>query len=277
MKKSLALLVSILLLLTMLSGCGKPKEAAMEAATEAAVAASGEAEEVAADVAAANSGSAQSGDDSASAFYSAYMEAKSVVLNKITEGLTNNPDTLMSAMNYLGATLSDLYMLPAMYFGLGETSVATALAMMGAKDVTYDEQGNNYTVTYKNSDDLESKLVGTYDKGKSLVAVGSTGGKDNVFSEVYRTSFGYIGQFYYIADDGTATLYQFAVNGADGAVSMTTGGARPAPLTGSESADFPKASKEWFAISGTTITGVDSEGKQISFEYVPSESGDNNG
>jgi len=276
MKKYLAILVSILLLLGTMSGCAKAKDATVDA-NEAAAAVSGEAEEVVTDVAEAASGAAQSADDSASAFFSAYMEAKSAVLNKITDGLTNNPDTMMSAMSYLGATLSDLYLLPAMYFGLGESSVATALSMMGAKDVKYDEQGNNYTVTYKNSDELEAKLTGTYDKGKSLVCVGSTAGTENVFSEVYRTSFGYVGQFYAIADDGTATLYQFAISGADGVIGMSTGGARPAALTGAEAADFPKSTKEWFAINGTTITGIDSEGKPVSFEYVPSESTDSNG
>lgn len=276
MRKTLALMVSILLLLATLSGCAKAKDATADV-NEAAAAVSGEAEEIVAGVAEAASDAAQNTNDSASAFLSAYMEAKSEILNKITDGLTNNPDTLMSAMNYLGASLSDLYLLPAMYFGNGEASVATALAMMGAKDVKYDEQGNNYTVTYKNADERETKLTGVYDQGKSLVCVGSTAGTENVFSEVYRTSFGYVGQFYAIADDGTATLYQFAVSGADGVVSMATGAARPAALTGAEAADFPKATKEWFAINGTTITGVDSEGKQISFEYVPSETDDSNG
>ena len=46
---------------------------------------------------------------------------------------------------------------------------------------------------------------------------------------------------------------------------------RPAPLTGNEGADYPKAAKEWYAITGSTITGLTADGKQINFEYVPSE------
>ena len=42
-------------------------------------------------------------------------------------------------------------------------------------------------------------------------------------------------------------------------------------LTGSEAADFPKTAKEWYAISGNTITGMTAEGKSVNFEYVPSE------
>lgn len=276
MKRIIAVLISVLMLTASAAGCAKAKDAAIDAAQEAAVAASGEGEEAVTDVAESATGAVQSGDETAAAFYTAYMDAKSEVLNKITEGLSNNPETLMTAMSYLGATMSDLYMLPALYFGLGETSVAAGLAMMGAKDVTYDEQGNTYIVTYKNSDEKEIKLTGTYDKGKSLVSVGTTDGSEDVFSEVYRTSFGYVGQFYYISDDSKATLYQFAVSGADGVIGMETDVSRPAALSGSEAADFPKAAKQWFAINGTTISGVDADGKSISFEYVPSESDDSN-
>ena len=277
MKRVIAVLITLLMLTASAAGCAKAKDAAIDTAQEAAIAASGEADEAVADVAEAATEAVQSGDETAAAFYTAYMDAKSEVLNKITDGLSNNPETLMTAMSFLGATFSDLYMLPALYFGLGETSVATGLAMMGAKDVTYDEQGNQYTVTYKNSDEKETKLSGTYDQGRSLISVGSTDGTENVFSEVYRTSFGYVGQFYYIDEDGKATLYQFAVSGTDGVIGMKTDTSRPAALTGSEAADFPKADQQWFAINGMTITGVDAEGKSISFEYVPSERDDGNG
>lgn len=279
MKKVLAIALSLVLIATVFSGCAKAKDAATEAVSDAIAAADDSTAEVVTEAADLAETAEESGSDSdtASAFYSAYVESKSIVLGKITDGLTNNPDTLMTAMSFLGATLSDLYLLPAMYFGLGESSVSTALAMMGAKDVIYDEQGNTYTVTYQNSDEQEVKLTGTYEKGKSLVCVGTTAGVENVFSEVYRTAFGYVGQFYGVSDDGTSTLYQFAINGEDGVVGLSSSAERPSALSGSESADFAKSAKEWFAINGSTITGVDAEGKSISFEYVPSESSDGNG
>ncbi|NLI55247.1 MAG: hypothetical protein GX417_13190 [Clostridiales bacterium] len=258
MKKFLTIFVSLMLVLTVLTGCARAKDTASSAEDAITQAAQG----------ASQSGS---NSDTAAAFYSGYMEEKSVVLNRITDGLSSNPDTVMSALSFLGASLSDLYLFPALYFGLGETSVSTALAVMGAKDVTYDESGNQYTVTYKDSDGHVSVLTGTYDNGKSLVCVGSMDGVDSVFSEVYRTAFGYVGQFYAIANDGTASLYQFAFNGEDGVVGLTTGGERPAALNGSEAADFPKTAKEWYAIAGDTITGVNAEGKAVSFEYTPTD------
>ena len=279
MKKLLSIALAFLMIAFALTGCAKAKDAASQAASDAVsdavtAAENGDTTEAAKAAEAAVEDVQQNGADSdtASAFYSAYMEAKSAVLTPLMDALGNNPDTMMSAFSFLGITMSDLYLLPAMYFGLGETSVATALAMMGAKDVTYSEQGNQYTVTYKDSNDKTTTLTGTYEKGKSLIAVGSTNGTENVFAETYRTAFGYVGQFYFIADDGTATLYQVAINGKDGVFGVITGGQRPAPLTGSESADFPKSAKEWYAISGNNVTGMTADGKSISFTYVPSES-----
>ena len=156
MKKLLSLTLSFLMIALVFTGCAKAKDTAADAASAAVsdaitAAENGETAEAAEAAEAAVQDVQQNGADSdtASAFYSAYMEAKSDVLTPLMDGIGNNPDTMMSAFSFLGITLSDLYLLPAMYFGLGEPSVAAALAVMGAEDVTYSEQGNNYTVTYK--------------------------------------------------------------------------------------------------------------------------------
>lgn len=274
MKKIISLALAMLMFAFVLTGCAKAKDAAADAISDAITASEGT-DAAASDSAAQNdtqqSAPAGGKNDTASEFVGAYMEAKSAALTRLMDGLGNNPDTSMNAFAFLGISMSDLYLLPAMYFGLGETSVATALAMMGAKDVTYNEQGNTYTITYKSSDDKMETMTGTYDKGRSLLAVGTIDGVDRNFFESYRTSFGYVSQFYFISDDGIGTVYQIAISGADGVFSMATDVDRPAPVTGNEGADFPKAAKEWYAINGSTITGMTSDGKSVNFEYVPTE------
>jgi hypothetical protein len=273
MKKYLSLALVFVLVASLLTGCAKAKDAAEAAVSDAisdAVSTAVDTEEAAMEPEASQSAGG-SDSDTASAFYGAYIEAKSAVLDRLMDGIGSNPDTMMSAFSFLGITMSDLYLLPAMYFGLDESSVAAAMAFMGAKDVSYSAQGNNYTVTYHDSDDKEAKLVGTYDKGNSLLAIGTTAGTENVFAETYRTAFGYVGQFYFLSDDGTATLYQVAVSGQDGVFGITTGGARPSPLTGKESVDFPKSASEWYAIFGDNITGLTAEGKSVNFTYVPTD------
>ncbi|PKM38699.1 MAG: hypothetical protein CVV04_13970 [Firmicutes bacterium HGW-Firmicutes-9] len=275
MKKAISIALAIMMIAFVMTGCAKAKDAAADAVSDAITAAENAGEAVSDGAASGDtqqSAPAGSANDNASEFVNAYMEAKSAALERLMDGLSNNPDTMMSAFSFLGVSLSDLYLLPAMYFGLGESSVATALAMMGSKDVKYSEQGNNYTITYKNSDDQETTMVGTYDKGRSLYVVGTTNGMENTYFEAFRTSFGYVSQFYSIAEDGTGTVYQIAVNGSDGTFSIETGVGRPAALTGNESADFPKAAKEWYSITGNTITGMTAEGTSVNFEYVPSES-----
>ena len=254
MKRVFRILISVLLIASLFTGCAKSKDSAASNA--------------------ANSGQSSGSSDTASAFYNAYVERKTAVVSKIMDGLGNNPETTMSAFSFLGAAFSDLYLLPAAYFGLGETSVATALAMTDAKDVVYEENGNTYTITYRSSEGTKTVLTGTYNPGKSLVCVGSADGKENIFSEAYQTSFGYVGQFYMISADGTSTLYLYSISGEDGSIGIVSGGERPAGLTGSESADFTTSAKEWYAIQGSTITGVTADGKSVSFEYVPSESND---
>lgn len=265
MKRFIAIFISLLLFTSVLTGCAKAKDAAMDAEDEAV----GAAQEAVSDT--SGSAPAAGAADTASAFFGDYVDSKSAVVSRLMDGLGNNPETTMSALSFLGATFSDLYLLPAMYFGQGETSVATALAMIGAKDVTYQEDGNHYTVSYQSAEGKASVLKGTYDSGKSLLCVGSTDGVENVFSETYRTSSGYVGQFYSVSEDGTGTLYLFSVNGQDGSVGIISGVDRPAALTGSESADFTNSAKEWYSVVGNTITGVTAEGKSIHFDFVPTE------
>lgn len=276
MKKLMTLLLSVLMIVSLLSGCAGVKDVASETVSEAIGAIANDAEDsIENAVDSAETAIATDSDaETAAAFYNGYLDAKSVVLGKITDALSSNPDTMMTAMSLLGATMSDLYMLPALYFGLDESSVAAAMAMMGANDVTYNENGNSYTVTYKNADDLETTLSGTYEKGRSLVCVGATAGVENVYSETFQTAFGYVGQFYYIAEDGAATLYQFAIDGENGTIGITTVNARHDSLKGNETADFPKTAATWYAVNGSTVTGVDADGKPVNFEYTPSE---NNG
>ncbi len=257
MKKSLSIVLILILMASAFYGCSKAKDAAAPTANES---------EPSYDSGVPDADVTMSASD----FFGAYMDAKTNVQSKIIEGLSSNPDTAISALSFLGSTLSDFYMLPAMYFGLGEANISAALAMAGAQDVTYQENGNSNTITYVDANGQEVSLTGVYDPGRSLICTGSTAGAENVFSETYLTAYGYAAQFYYLADDGTATLYLFAFSGEDGIVGIVSGADRPAPLKGTEPADFPKTAKEWYALNGSTITGVNANGESIELEYVPS-------
>ena len=203
--------------------------------------------------------------------YTAYLDAKNVLITRITEGLSNNPETAFSALSLLGVTMADLALMPVALFGLGQVSMEAGLAFFGATGVTYSENGHSYSVSYANSEGVKYEFAGTYDPAAdALVCTAKTDGVESIYSEYRKTSFGYVGQYYFINDDGTTSLYQLAVKGEDGTLGVSTVSGQPAALTGGESVDFPKACTEWYSIEGNNITGVTSDGTQLDFEYTPS-------
>jgi len=209
---------------------------------------------------------------SASESYSAYIQAKGELITKLTDALANNPGTEFTSMSLLGVSMVDLAMLPASSFGLGEAAAITALGFLGAEDIEYSESGNKYSVKYRGQDGLNYELHGEYDKAAdALKCTSFVDGKESLTSEYRRTSFGYVSQMYVIDDDGSTYVYQLAVSGPDGVVGMSQVSEPPSLLTGNESIDFPKQCKEWYAIKGDEVTGVTSDGDEISFVYTPSE------
>ena len=101
MKKILSLAMILLMIAFTFAGCAKAKDAAEEAVSKAIEAAkSGESMESAAQEA-VQSIQGNSDSDTASEFYGAYIEAKSAVLDRLMDGIGNNPDTMMSMFSFL--------------------------------------------------------------------------------------------------------------------------------------------------------------------------------
>jgi hypothetical protein len=208
----------------------------------------------------------------ASESFGAYTEAKGKVLNTLSDALSNNPGTELDSMSLLGVIMVDFLLLPASIFGQGEDAAAITLGMIGAKDIVYTENGNQYSVKYKNDEGEEYELQGVYDKAAdSLKCTVFIEGDESLVSEYYKTSFGYVGQIYGINDDGSRFIYQLALSGEDGTIGISEESTTPAALTGSEAADFPKACKEWYSIEGDQFTGLTSDGRELSFVYTPSD------
>lgn len=277
MKKTLCVLIALLLLTMPFAGCsGHPKSdqppAGGKKTQESAQSEAATAPEESTDTADLPELPA-AGNSTVAESYTAYLNAKNAVLTKLTDGISNNDDTVMAALSFLGVAMVDMAALPVSCFGAGQQATEIALSMVGATDVKYTENGNSYTITYSNNEKNKYEYSGTYDPAAdALTCTGTANGSESVFIEYRKTAFGYAGQCYMLNDDGTAATYMFAVDGENGTIGISTASEKPAPLTASVSADFPKACSEWYSIYGTTITGKTSDGKEISFEYTPSES-----
>jgi len=274
MKKIITLTLAVLMLAAVFAGCGQapannPQESDQPA--QSSDAPSDEPAAVDPQEPATDDTTPSSGYPVADS-YTAYLSAKEVVMSKLTDGLGSSADSLSASFTLLGVAMVDLGMLPVSFFGIGEEAAAMGLSMLSAEDVKYTENGNNYSISYMDSNGASIAFSGTYDPAAdALVCSSTTDGKENFYSEYRKTSFGYVSQYYFVNEDGTTSLYQFAVNGEDGTFGVSANEtAQPAALTGSEAADFPTALPEWYSIAGSTITGKTSEGTELNFEYVPS-------
>lgn len=277
MKKVLCLLIAVLLLVAVFAGCGGPiKSDPVLTNDNGASDESAESKETpAVSEAAGDSSDIDYGANLAES-YAAYLEAKNAVIVKITDGLSNNPDTGMAVLSFLGVGMTDLALLPVSFFGMGQETMEMGLSMMGATDIQYTENGNNYTVTYSDKENKKFTYSGTYTPAiDALTCTVAADGVESTYSEYRKTSLGYIGQYYFLNDDGSTSIYMIAVDGEDGIIGISTTPGKPAALTGSEAADFPKACSEWYSVKGTTITGKTSDGLDLSFEYVPADSSSN--
>jgi len=277
MKKVLCMLMAVLLLVVVFSGCGGPTKPDPvpkndnESLDESTVSK----ETPAVSEAAGNSSDTDNGANLAES-YAAYLEAKNAVIVKITDGLSNNPDAGMAVLSFLGIGMTDLALLPVSFFGMGQETMEMGLSMMGATDIQYTENGNNYTVTYSDKENKNFTYSGTYNPAAdALTCTVTANGAESTYIEYRKTAFGYTGKYYFLNEDGTTSIYMIAVDGEDGIVGISTTPGKPAALTGSEAADFPKACSEWYSVKGTTITGKTSDGLDLSFEYVPTPSASN--
>ena len=203
--------------------------------------------------------------------YTAYIKLKSDLTSKITDGLTSNPDTVLASFGLQGVIMIDLIMIPAGILGMGKNAAQSGLGFLGATDIECSESGNRHIIKYKDKDGILCEFEGEYDEAKdSLVCKATKEGRDSLNSEYFKTPFGYVSQYYFVNDDGTVSIYRLAIQGDDGVIGISDVD-EYTPLTGNETVDFPKSSKEWYAIFDDAFTGVAKDGTELNFKYIPTD------
>lgn len=228
------------------------------------------AEKPAGDLAEETQPSAEADAKTISKAYEAYSNVKTEFLTKLTEALTQNEDTVWGSVALLPLVSVELDLIPVTLLGQGKQSIAVGLAVMGATDIEYSENGGLHSVSYSNKGGAPCSLSVTYDTGAdALVCTHTKDGKENIYAQYQKTAFGYVAQYYLITEKGEARLYQLSLSGEDGMVGVSKDANKPSALTGGEAADFPKACPEWYAITGKAVTALTSDGKDLSFEYIP--------
>ncbi|MDR0772561.1 MAG: hypothetical protein LBF15_06240 [Candidatus Peribacteria bacterium] len=148
-----------------------------------------------------------SSEDKLATSYSKYIEAKSKMIESITnsESLSGN---FGISMSILGLTLIDAMALPATVCGLGE-SATTGLAFMFS-GISYKEEGNKCIFTYKTNEGKKTiKLTAEYDaKTDSARMESYEEDKLGLVSEYIKIGKGYASQYYSINEDGIIEVYK---------------------------------------------------------------------
>lgn len=276
MKKWIALFVAMMLALTLLAGCSGPgrtdtDDDDQEVSSEVSDTTTEVSDDVSAEAPVTN-GTVSTGNPVVDS-YTAFTDAKYVVINRLTDGLGQDENAMMAYITIAGVSMADLALAPIAMMGYDEATVAASMAYLGAQGVIYSVDGNSYTMTYTGSDGKAMVYNAIFNPAaESMVMMVSVDGAETVYSEYYKTSFGYVSQSYFASDDGTGTLYQYSITGEDGVFGYSNASAKPAALTGNEPASFPQNCDEWYAVTGNTITGENSDGAAINFEYTPTPS-----
>ncbi len=264
MKKPISLLLILAFALAIFAGCGN-------AGNKAAGSSNGQ--EATAPARASDGSAAVTSDIASTGYpvvdlYSGYTTAKGEMYSNLSDALSSNDSTAMASLSLLGVAMVDMALIPVSCFGIGDEAAESALGFIGT-DAQYEENGNTYTVSYKGSDGKTFSLTGVWDAAaNSMVCTGSTDGKEDIYAEFRKTSYGYIGQYYMLNSDGTSAVYIITVQGKDGFIGISNDASKPAAFTGSEPVDYPSKCAEWYAINGTAVTGKASDGTAINFEYV---------
>lgn len=200
-------------------------------------------------------------------FYLAYQEAKGDLVTRLSDAVTGNPEAGMAMLSFLGIVMLDLSMLPAAFLGAEEEMMQIGLGALAAGGFKYDVDGDRSTLTFKDQDGRETVFTGTFNpQAGGSVFTSVVDGKEILYSEYRKTSYGYAGQYYIVNDDGSVMLYLLAIEGKDGTVGFERETSKPGPLSGNEGPDFPKAASEWYSVKGRTVTGINPDGQEIEFE-----------
>jgi hypothetical protein len=211
MKKTAAIIMLFALILAMLGGCFKMPKKIEQKPKESQSADNGTEENNESgkdDESEENSGSGvveslkPAGNPSEG--FTNYTTYKNAAYERITNAAEGNDSLAMTVgFGYLGVTMVDLSLISLTMFTDDIVSSELAMSMLGMEDVKITGSGNEYTITYKDSDGASIKQTCTYDPVKDQLSSTLYGadGKIAIFFEYVFLGDAYAAQYYYPSDE----------------------------------------------------------------------------
>lgn len=268
MRKTITIIAALAMVLTLFAGCAQVKPQASQpsgkvseepASTSAAVsedpAVSAEPETSPAAEASASAGVPTNPTDS----YTAYMNVKGAAYDRLSKKIEGNDELSLSVgMSLFTVGAVDLALVPLTVVSAGEGG-EMALEMLGMTDVKVTQNGNDYSVSYKDPQNGTVTLACKYDPATDSLqsTVSDSTGKESMFFEYVKIGSGYASQYYMDNGDGTFTELTSFINDTDtAAFGIKSADAKPASIMGNASLgeDFVKTAETYFILKGDALT-----------------------
>jgi hypothetical protein len=240
MKKTLAVILVLVLTLSLLGGCFKVPKNIQDAVEDAIESADVNVSE---DTGSGDDSNTESGDPGAapsdlvpatnpSTSYSNYLTVKTAAMDRITAA-SEKSDALSFAvsMNMLGISMIDLSLISLTMFGDDLASSEMAMGFLGMENVKISGDNNDYTITYNDSEGQTIKQTCKYDQGKDSLQselFNADGSTSMYFEYVNLGDNTYAAQYYYSNDDGSYEIMR-AYFDADNVAAFGTATADGAP------------------------------------------------
>ncbi|MEL4106127.1 hypothetical protein AAFA46_04700 [Oscillospiraceae bacterium WX1] len=252
MKKLIAALMASAMLVSLLSGCVRiPKNTAGPSTSDNTR------------VSSPSPSNAKSPSDG----YSAYMDMKGDAIDRISNSVSSDdPESLGVAMTLVGYSMMDMSMLWLTAFTQDAAVAQSALAMMGVKDVKVTGSGNNYSITYSDSDGKAVTQTCQYDPAKDQLTstLKDADGTVTMFFEYINLGGAYAAQYYYPDENGTyQVIRSFFDKDNIAAFGTLTATAEPDSIIGKSSLneDFVVNSESYIIFKDGELTTFDQGGE----------------
>ena len=273
MKKIAAVILSFALILSMLGGCFRipkniiPKPSESQSDNDNDTTADPEETEDNGSESEDNSNS-DSGVESLkpagnpSEGFSNYSTYKNSAYERVSSAAEESDSMAMTfAFGYLGVTMIDLSLITLTMLTEDITSSEMAMGMLGMEGAKITGSGNNYTITYTDSEGASIKQTCTYDPGKDqLTATLYDGdGKISLFFEYVFLGDAYAAQYYYPSDEGFEIIRSYFDKDNVAAFGILTASDEPASILGKNNfnEDFVKNEESYVILVDGEMTAFD--------------------
>lgn len=194
--------------------------------------------------------------------YANYMTVKGTAYDRISDASENSDALLMAVgLGFLGVTLIDMSLITLTMLSDDLESSQMAMGILGMTGAKITGGGNDYTITYTDTDGASIKQTCTYDAAKDQMtaALYDAEGKVAVFFEYVNLGDAYAAQYYSPSDDGYEVITSYFDMDNISAFGVVTQATEPESIIGKTSfnADFVKNEQSYMILADGKLTVFD--------------------